>query len=123
MKILIDMNLSPSWVGFLTSKGHDAVHWSMVGVHTAPDVEVMSHARREGCVVFTHDLDFSALLAIAGTVGPSVLQVRTQRVLPDDIGDRVADVLDTYDDALARGAIVTIDDVASRVRILPIARG
>jgi predicted nuclease of predicted toxin-antitoxin system len=40
MKILLDMNLSPSWVLVL------AAGW----------------ARQNGFVVFTHDLDFSALL-------------------------------------------------------------
>ena len=27
MKLLLDMNLSPGWVGFLTGRGLDAVHW------------------------------------------------------------------------------------------------
>ena len=31
MKVLIDMNLSPEWVGFLEREGHQAIHWSEVG--------------------------------------------------------------------------------------------
>jgi len=31
MKFLIDMNLSPLWVSFLSGKGFKAVHWSTVG--------------------------------------------------------------------------------------------
>ena len=31
--------------------------------------------------MFTHDMDFSALLAVTGAAGPSVLQVRVQDTL------------------------------------------
>ncbi|MDB5522514.1 MAG: hypothetical protein JWM58_277 [Rhizobium sp.] len=44
MKILIDMNLSPSWVTFLKSQNIAAVHWSQVGSVSAPDVEIMKYA-------------------------------------------------------------------------------
>ena len=42
----------------------------------------MTWAREHAYVVVTHDLDFSALLAATRSVGPSVIQVRTQDVLP-----------------------------------------
>lgn len=42
----------------------------------------MAWARANDRIVFTHDLDFGRLLALAGRVGPSVMQVRTQDVLP-----------------------------------------
>ena len=120
MKLVIDMNLSPTWVGFLTSKGFEAIHWSTVGAPAAADSTIMAWARAQDCVVFTHDLDFSTMLAHAGALGPSVLQVRTQAVLPEDIGNDVAEVLGRHSDALMKGAIVTIDEVSARVRILPI---
>lgn len=31
MKILIDMNLSPTWVQFLVAQGIEAVHWFTIG--------------------------------------------------------------------------------------------
>jgi predicted nuclease of predicted toxin-antitoxin system len=31
MKILIDMNLSPTWVSILEEAGYKATHWSFVG--------------------------------------------------------------------------------------------
>jgi hypothetical protein len=40
----------------------------------------MQYGREHGYVVFTHDLDFGALLALTRARGPSVLQVRTQSV-------------------------------------------
>ena len=30
MQVLVDMNLSPGWVGFLAEAGFEAVHWSEV---------------------------------------------------------------------------------------------
>jgi predicted nuclease of predicted toxin-antitoxin system len=70
--------------------------------------------------VFTHDLDFGALLALTRAQGPSVIQVRAQNVLPDAIGDLVAHVLIDQAAALESGALVTVEPNAARVRLLPI---
>ena|SRR6266850_1486153 len=122
MKILVDMNLSPSWVGFLVANGFEAVHWSNVGNPGAEDAVLLASARKDGRVVFTHDMDFSALIALAGVDGPSVIQIRTQDVLPEHVGEKIVAVLRDHADALNQGAIVTVDDRASRVRVLPIMR-
>ena len=122
MKVLVDMNLSPMWVGFLAARGIDAVHWMDVGDTRAADEVLMGWAKERGAVVLTHDLDFSALVATTGASGPSVVQVRAQNVLPDAIGEDVFSVLREHSDVLAEGAIVTVDEVASRVRILPVRR-
>jgi len=31
MKILVDMNLSPKWVDYLSGNNIEAVHWSFIG--------------------------------------------------------------------------------------------
>ena len=82
----------------------------------------MAWARDHGFVVITHDLDFSALLASAEAAGPSVLQVRTQDVLPDTIGSDVVRVLRDHRAALDHGAIISVDELTARVRVLPIRR-
>ena len=114
------MNLSPDWAAFLSGAGHIAVHWSTVGRPTAPDAEIMNWTRANDFVVFTNDLDFSALLAMTRSVGPSVLQVRLQDLMPDAIGATVLRVLEQHDAALATGAIVTLTDSGTRVRVLPL---
>jgi predicted nuclease of predicted toxin-antitoxin system len=38
MKILIDMNLSPEWVQEFKHHQIEAIHWSTVGQHDAPDI-------------------------------------------------------------------------------------
>jgi predicted nuclease of predicted toxin-antitoxin system len=57
------MNLSPLWVAAFEAQGFEATHWSQVGDPGAPDEQILGWARRERYVVFTHDLDFSRLLA------------------------------------------------------------
>jgi predicted nuclease of predicted toxin-antitoxin system len=120
MKILIDMNLPPRWVQVFAEAGWEAVHWSQVGSPKASDREIMAWARENGYIVFTHDLDFSALLAATQGDGPSVIQVRTQNVLPEAIGELVVDSLRRFQNELVKGAIITIDPSRARIRILPL---
>jgi predicted nuclease of predicted toxin-antitoxin system len=122
MKLLLDMNLSPTWVRFLEENGFEAVHWSTAGEPTATDAAIMAWARDRGFVVITHDLDFSAILASTEARGPSVIQVRTQDVLPDAIGPDIVRVLRDQRAALDQGAIVSVDELTSRVRVLPIRK-
>lgn len=82
MQVLIDMNLPPLWGDVLNSSGIDAVHWSTVGDADASDRTLMQWAKQREYVVFTHDLDFSALLAATQASKPSVIQLRTDNVLP-----------------------------------------
>ena len=114
------MNLPPRWVNVFAREGWEAVHWSQVGAPTANDREIMAWAGEKGYVVFTHDLDFSALLAATQGEGPSVIQVRTQNILPEAVGDLVIQSLNQFQEELQEGAIITIDPHRSRARILPI---
>ncbi len=109
MKLLIDMNLSPMWVQYLVAHGIEAVHWSTVGEISAPDSQILDYAASNGFVVFTHDLDFGMLLAARRSRGPSVIQVRTQDVLPAAIGAVVLRAIEAGRKYLEGGAIVTVD--------------
>ena len=120
MKLLLDMNLSPLWVEALEEQGYEATHWSQVGDPGAPDRDLLEWARREGYVVFTHDLDFSRLLALTQAEGPSVLQLRSQSMLPDEAAPLVFATLRQHSEVLEQGALVVIDAARSRARILPI---
>jgi predicted nuclease of predicted toxin-antitoxin system len=122
VKVLLDMNLPVAWVEFLATHGIDAVHWSTVGDPRAPDAELMTWARTNGHMVFTHDLDFSVLLASTRANGPSVLQVRTLDVTPAAVGNAVIQILTDHAEDLERGAIVTFNHGSQRVRLLPIRR-
>jgi len=119
MKILLDMNLPPVWVDFLENQGFQAIHWSNVGSHSASDKEIMTWAKELGYVVFTHDLDFGALLAASKDNGPSVIQVRTQNVMPSAIGSIVVKAIKEFMIEIRSGSLISIDMHKSRVRILP----
>ena len=120
MKLLVDMNLSPRWVQFLVTHGIEAVHWSTIGEPGAPNSKVLDYAAANGLVVFTHDLDFGMLLAARKSRGPSVIQVRTQDVLPSASGDVILRAIEASRDHLEAGAIVTVDLAQDRIRLLPI---
>ena len=120
MKLLVDMNLSPTWIPVLHAAGHEARHWSAVGDLRAQDSEVMTWARQNGYMVFTHDLDFGALLAVTGAEGPSVIQIRTTDVTPEAQSKRLLAALEQFKEHLENGALISIDESRARVRLLPL---
>ncbi len=120
VQIVVDMNLSVEWVSLLTQAGLPSLHWSEVGDRCAEDTTIMAWALAEGRIVFTHDLDFGTALALTHARGPSVIQVRGQRVLPEHIGPVVLAVLKRYGAELSAGALVVVEETRSRVRILPL---
>ena len=119
-KLLIDMNLSPEWAPALQRHGWEAVHWSDVGDPRSSDKTIMDWAVAHQYVVFTHDLDFGTMLALTHDGGPSVLQVRAENVLPDYLADSVIAALTQHEADLSSGALVVVDEIRSRVRVLPI---
>ncbi len=66
MNFVIDMNLSPTWVDVFARHGWTAVHWTAVGDPRATDRTILAWAVAHDAVVFTHDLDFGAILAATG---------------------------------------------------------
>ena len=120
IKILIDMSLSPQWVELFSKHGIDALHWSTIGDHGAKDHVIMQWAREKEWIVFTNDLDFGTLLALTRANSPSVIQMRTQNVLPDYLGKAVVIAVKQYDSELKKGALIVLDDRINRVRILPL---
>jgi predicted nuclease of predicted toxin-antitoxin system len=120
MKILVDMGLSPGWRDIFEREGIEALHWSTVGNPKASDREILAWARENGFVVFTHDLDFGHLLALTHATGPSVIQVRSEDVLPEKIESVVLGALRGLKEALSSGALVVVEPSNFRVRILPI---
>jgi len=120
MKFLLDMNLSPLQTTVLEKAGFEAVHWSAIGEPNASDREIMIWARSNGYVVLTHDLDYGAILAATKTECPSVIQIRTQDISPQTIGDLVISVIEQFQEHLQRGALISVDEKKLRARILPL---
>ncbi len=121
MKLLIDMNLTPRWVGFLIDHGFEAAHGSDVGLGNASDSAVMDWAAGHGFVVVTSDLDFGAILAASGLRHPSVVQIRSDRLTPESIGASVVAAIRRTEVDLQNGALLSVDPSRGRLRILPIS--
>jgi len=120
MKVLIDMNLSPDWVGEFKLYGIDAVHWTTVGAFDAPDSVLFEWAIKNDHVIFTHDLDFGTALALTKAEKPSVIQVRTQNVTISHLSKIVLPALKAHAGLLEKGALLTADEDKQRIRILPL---
>lgn len=120
MRVVVDVNFPPSLARALTAAGLDAIHWTAVGLATAPDAEVLAWAQREGCVVLTQDLDYPDILAATGARAPSVLLVRQADALGATLAPAIVAAIGQCHDALRAGAIVVLDVGGRRVRTLPI---
>jgi predicted nuclease of predicted toxin-antitoxin system len=120
MKILLDMNIPYIWKEFFTNEGYKATHWSEVGNIRAEDTEIMEWARVNQYMVFTHDLDFGALLYATNAKEPSVVQLRVENILPSAIGNVVLETLQTVSKEIKNGVLITIDPRRRRIRLLPL---
>ena len=120
LRLLVDMNLSPSWVMVLRKAGFEAEHWYRIGAANAPDSELFAWARENKYIVFTHDLDFGALLAATRAESPSVFQIRTDDVGPEALAERAINLLHRFSPQLSAGALVVVDEMRERIRILPL---
>jgi predicted nuclease of predicted toxin-antitoxin system len=120
MRVLIDMNLTPRWVAYLR-EGHEAIHWSAVGLATAKDSEICAHARRHDFVLLTNDLDFPQILAHTKEAAPSVILLRGEPLVPEARGTALLRAIETCREEISQGAIVTLDwSGQPRARVLPL---
>lgn len=120
MKLLVDMNLSPAWVDFLVANDFEARHWSRVGRPDAEDREVLRWAAGNGYIVLTNDLDFGAILAATQEQRPSVLLLRSDLLTPAAVGATVVAAVRQCAQELRAGALVSVDAVRARLRVLPL---
>ena len=73
-------------------------------------------------MLFTHDLDFGAILAATDPEGPSVIQIRAQDISPDHAKNLLLNVVNKFSRDLLQGALISVDEEKSRVRLLPLRR-
>lgn len=104
----------------LEEAGYAATHWSTIGSPSAPNHEILGWAKTNGYVLFTHDLDFGAILAATRAEAPSVIQIRTQDITPVHAKDLVLRALKRFGKNLIEGALISVDEANSRVRLLPL---
>jgi|SRR5579863_621992 len=116
------MNLPRELGRKLATQGHEWRHASDIGMARAADADILAMARGQGECILTHDLDYGQLLAFSGDPTPSVVIYRLRRVSADLMFRRMADAWSEIQEALTAGAIVIIEESATRVRRLPVGR-
>lgn len=122
LRFLADMNLSPVTVRSLQERGLDVIRVSDLLSATTSDAEILEFARRVDRVIVTQDLDFSALLALAGYDRPSLITLRLSVTDPATVTNMLLKILPEIASLLRQGAAITVDDRKIRVRTLPIQR-
>jgi predicted nuclease of predicted toxin-antitoxin system len=120
LRLLANMNISSHTVDALRSEGWDVIRVSEILPVNAQDHEILEFARQENRVVITQDLDFSALLALAGFNKPSLISLRMTVSDPEAVTQKLIELLPGLQSKLAEGCAVTIDDSSVRIRLLPI---
>ncbi|MBD2778515.1 DUF5615 family PIN-like protein [Iningainema tapete] len=119
MRFLADMGISPRTVNWLKEAGYDAVHLVEEGLERLPDDEILVKARNEERILLTVDLDFGYLLAVSGETLPSVILFRLGNESYEIINERLAFVLNRFEEDLVAGAIISVSNSALRLRRLP----
>jgi predicted nuclease of predicted toxin-antitoxin system len=78
-------------------------------------------AEKEGYTIFTHDLDFGAILSATNATSPSVIQLRDEDIFPckENI-DLFVGVMNQLRQEWEYGCIITINKQKAKVRLLPI---
>jgi predicted nuclease of predicted toxin-antitoxin system len=107
-------------VEWLRRHGHDAVHLREQGLHRAPDEQVFAKALDEDRIVLTFDLDFGHLAVLTREPDARVILFRLENTRTTHVIERLETVLAGSSDALARGAVVIVEEGRQRIRYLPI---
>jgi predicted nuclease of predicted toxin-antitoxin system len=120
VKFLVDMALSPVLAQWLTGQGYYAVHASTIGLASAPDTAIIAHAKKEGRIVVTADLDYPRLLALSGAQSPAVILFRGGDWSEDQIVDRLTAAMNAIPEAELTRSLVVVEKSRIRRRTLPI---
>ena len=104
----------------LVVEEHECRHVGDIGMAQATDITIMEEARRNKEVIITHDLDYGHLLAFSGETAPSVIILRLRNIYPSRLFTLIKGAWTEIEQPLLEGAIVVLEDAATRIRRLPI---
>lgn len=115
MKVLLDMPVSAGLLSVLEARGHKGVHAQQLGLHRAPDEDLLALARREQRVVITADLD---LLSTAE--GPGLILFRGGSYSDEEMRELLERVLEAVETEVLESSICVVDRQRVRITRLPL---
>lgn len=108
MRFLVDAQLPPRLVAFLSSVGHDAIHvQSLVGSLRMSDAKISAAADIEGRVVVSKDADFRHSHTVSGTPAKLLLVV-TGNIGNDDLVMLFEDRIDEVETAFGGADLIEL---------------
>ena len=120
MRFLADMGVDVRVIEWLRGQGHDALHLSEQGLQHLADDEIFRKAEAEGRCVLTFDLDFGEVAALTGGSKASVVLLRLGNPGWRRVVERLSTVFAESADAIAKGAVISVEETRHRIRYLPI---
>ncbi|HET6464343.1 MAG TPA: DUF5615 family PIN-like protein [Nitrospiria bacterium] len=120
MKLLADLHISPKTVHALRKSGFTIARVTDHLPPTSTDRQIIELAERLQASIVTQDLDFSRLIAKSGKTFPSILSLRLGNVSHQHVTDILMRLLPAVEKDLEEGAVISVDEVGMRIRMLPI---
>ena len=105
-----------SW---LNSHGHEATHLRDQGLQRLPNGAIFEKGIAESRVIVTFDLDFGEIVALSKGRKTGVVLFRLRNTRVSFVIQRLSEVIAECSDALARGAVVIVEETRHRVREFP----
>ena len=105
-----------SW---LSSHGHEAIHLRDQGLQRLPNGAIFEKGIAESRVIVTFDLDFGEIVALSKGRKTGVVLFRLRNTRVSFVIQRLSEVIAECSDALARGAVVIVEETRHRVREFP----
>ena len=122
MKFLLDMGLPRRLAHNLSESGWNTVHITEIASPTTSDSEIVKLATQESRIIVTSDGDFAQIIALKGLALPSVIHIREQNLKRQRMFSLLTQLIPQTSYELKKGCIVSVTNVAARVRELPIER-
>jgi predicted nuclease of predicted toxin-antitoxin system len=122
MRFLADMGVSQRVVTWLHEQGHDAIYLRDEGLQRLANGDIFTKAFRESRIILTWGLDFTEIVALSKTSTVSAVVFRLMNTRSDHVIARLARVLAVSAQDLQEGAIIAVEEVRHRVRLLPLGR-
>lgn len=120
MRLLLDQGCPLRAAELFRKIGWDAIHVREVGLASADDEIILRRAAQEDRIVVTFDANFHQILATTGVSKPSVVRMRIEGLSFEMFAALLQRELPLRSEALANGAVASINAHGLRIRSLPL---